>query len=64
VPNKFNRPNKFTYLLVLQGKYNGRWEDLCAADSAHVRARHEIHADLRAYEANEGGEYRIVKRRT
>ncbi len=49
--------NKYTYLYVLQGKYNG-WEDLTASESYR-----EVKDDLRAYQENEGGQYRIINRR-
>lgn len=54
------RTNKYLYLFVLQGYYdadNG-WEDLTASEDER-----EINTDLQAYRANEGGRYRIVKRR-
>lgn len=44
-------------VFVLQGHY-GRWEDLTAEDSAS-----EIKARLREYIDNEGGRYRVVRRR-
>ncbi|HIK62249.1 MAG TPA: hypothetical protein EYF98_16350 [Planctomycetes bacterium] len=52
--------NKYRYLWVLQGDYgygNG-WEDLCASESNSETRQH-----LREYQENEGGSYRIVKRR-
>ena len=49
--------NKYTYLYVLQGKYDG-WEDLTASESYK-----EVRADLLAYRLNEGGQYRIINRR-
>ncbi len=54
------KPNKYTYLWVLQGDYGygHGWEDLCASE-----AKKEVKDDLRAYEENEGGCYRIIQRR-
>lgn len=52
------KPNKYTYLFVIQGRYGFGWEDLDASESYR-----EIRANLKAYRMNEGGEYRIVKRR-
>lgn len=51
------RKNKYIYLYVLQGYYNG-WEDLTASESYK-----EIKTDLRAYRENEHGNYRIIQRR-
>ena len=52
--------NKYIYLHVLQGNYGygHGWEDLCASES-----RKEVRVDLKAYQENEGGCYRIIKRR-
>jgi len=49
---------KYSYLTILQGKYACGWEDLCASES-----RKEILADRKDYRENEGGEYRIIRRR-
>lgn len=49
--------NKYTYLFVLQGYYNG-WEDLTASEDWR-----EIRNDRKDYRENEGGLYRIIKRR-
>lgn len=57
---KNNRPVarlKYTYLYVLQGNY-GTWEDLAASEN-----RKEMLDNKRDYEMNEGGAYRIIKRR-
>ena len=54
--------NKYRYLYVLQGHYGQGWEDLSAADR-NLKGRREIMSDLRAYRENEGGCYRIIKRR-
>ena len=51
--------NKYTYLHVLQGHYGSHgWEDLCSSESYR-----EVHTDLVHYRLNEGGNYRIIKRR-
>lgn len=42
---------------VLQGRYEGRWEDLTAEQT-----RPEANARLREYVENEGGAYRVVTR--
>ena len=54
------RVNKYEYLHVLQGNYGygHGWEDLCASGS-----RREVRDNLKEYRENEGGHYRIIKRR-
>lgn len=47
-----------TYLFVLQGKYAQGWEDLTAGyDLAEIRMDHK------RYIHNEGGKYRVVRRK-
>lgn len=54
--------NKYIYLYILQGHYALGWEDLSM--SLRTReGRREIRQDLKDYQVNEGGTYRIVKRR-
>lgn len=45
---------------ILQGHYGSThgWEDLCAEES-----RAEANAQMRVYQENEGGTYRVVTRR-
>ena len=51
--------NKYIYLHVLQGHYGYHgWEDLCASECYR-----EVRANLVEYRLNEGGTYRIIKRR-
>lgn len=51
--------NKFNYLVVLQGYYGSHgWEDLTASESYR-----EVRQDLKDYRSNEGGRYRIIRRR-
>lgn len=52
------KQNKYTYLNVLQGQYGFGWEDLTASESYA-----EVKRDLKDYRSNEGGSYRIIKRR-
>ena len=53
------RKNKYVYLFVLQGNYGYHgWEDLTASEN-----RQEVRDDLKAYRENEGGVYRIIRRR-
>ncbi len=56
------KPNKYSYLYVLQGYYCGSWSDLCAADQTLDGCR-EMKRDRKSYRDNEGGTYRIIKRR-
>lgn len=56
------RQRKYDYLYVLQGKYGAGWDDLTAAPQTW-EGRKEIREDLKAYRENEGGLYRIIKRR-
>ncbi len=49
--------NEYEYLLVLQGHYGHGWEDLTAG------TLREVHDNLREYRENEGGRYRVIKRR-
>lgn len=54
------KKNKYIYLHVLQGNYGygHGFEDLCASES-----RKEVRGWLKDYLNNEGGNYRIIKRR-
>jgi hypothetical protein len=56
------KPNKYDYLHVLQGHYGCGWEDLTAAEQTR-EGRKEIRDNLKDYRENEGGRYRIIKRR-
>ncbi len=50
--------NNVTWLFVLQGKYAGGWEDIDASyDLPEIRMNHK------AYIHNEGGTYRVVRRK-
>lgn len=53
---------KYTYLYVLQGWYYGHWEDLTAAEQT-PEGRKEIRGNLRDYQINERGVYKIICRR-
>ena len=52
--------NKWRYLYVLQGNYGPLFgfEDLTASET-----RREVIRDRKDYRENEGGNYRIIKRR-
>jgi hypothetical protein len=50
--------NKYIYLYVLQGHYGYGWEDLMASESMR-----EVKENRKDYRENEGGNYRIIKRR-
>lgn len=56
---KSKSKNKYQYLYVLQGNYDAYgWEDLTTSEH-----RKDVRADLRSYHENEGGSYRIIRRR-
>ena len=59
------KPTKYLYLYVLQGQYGHGWEDIAAEDMAPNRAlaRRRIAVTQREYCYNEGGVYRVVRRR-
>lgn len=61
------KTRKYTYLYVLQGNYGFGFEDLTAEDKSvvtqHGTALKRIRSDLKAYQQNEGGNYRIISRR-
>ena len=55
--------NKYDYLVILQGHYGQHgWEDLCAADDTY-RGWLDVRSRLVEYRTNEGGCYRIIRRR-
>lgn len=56
------KTRKYDYLYVLQGLYCGRWEDLTTAEQT-PEGRKEIRQDLKDYQVNERGSYRIIRRR-
>jgi len=56
------KQRKYDYLYVLQGHYGCGWEDLTAAEQTR-EGRKEIRDNLKDYQDNEGGSYRIIKRR-
>jgi hypothetical protein len=56
------KDNKFDYLYVLQGDYGQGWEDLTAAEQT-PEGRKSIRTDLKCYRKEEGGTYRVIKRR-
>ena len=60
------KQNKYSYLYVLQGHYGQGWEDLTAEEipkgKAYLAYR-AIKQTKREYMENEGGNYRIIRRR-
>lgn len=56
------KANKYSYLYILQGFYSMGWEDLCAEEQT-PEGRKLILQDKKDYQENEGGVYRIIKRR-
>lgn len=58
ITEKPPRAKKYEYLFVLQGHYGQGWEDLTASEE-----RQEVRQNLKEYRDNEGGAYRIIRRR-
>jgi hypothetical protein len=56
------KANKYSYLYVLQGFYGMGWEDLSAEEQTPA-GRKLIRETRNDYLRNEGGNYRIIKRR-
>ena len=54
--------NKYNYIYVLQANYGKGWEDLAAEDQTLVGLK-AINKTKGEYRANEGGTYRMIKRR-
>lgn len=54
--------NKYSYLWVLQGCYSMGWEDLSAENKTWEGLK-AIRQTRKEYAENEGGTYRIIKRR-
>jgi hypothetical protein len=52
------KQNKYSYIFVVQGFYSYGWEDLTQSES-----RKEARDDLRTYQQNEPGAFRIIQRR-
>ena len=50
--------NKYRYLFVLQGLYGNSWDDLTQSENYR-----EMKIDLKCYQDNEKGQYRIIQRR-
>lgn len=57
-----SKATKYEYMHVLQGFYAHGWEDLCAAPDNWEGGK-EIKSNLKDYRENEGGVYRIIRRR-
>lgn len=58
--------NKYTYYKVIQGNYGYGWddEDFHETDSAYCcKDRQLFKTNLKAYQENGGGQYRVVHRR-
>jgi hypothetical protein len=53
------RPNKYTYLFIVQGYYINQWEDVDQSES-----QREARASLKAYRTNDPKHaYRMIYRR-
>lgn len=59
------RKNKYQYLRILQGLYEGEWADLIARDErCSAEERKAFADDVKAYRVNDPRPYRIIHRRT
>jgi len=56
------KANKYSYFYVLQGYYSMGWEDL-SAETQNWQGSKAIKQTRKEYRENEGGTYRIIKRR-
>lgn len=61
------RQNKYQYVKVLQGMFEGKWADIIFCDARyneHTREEHEqFRADYRSYRENDPRPYRVIQRR-
>lgn len=54
---------KYKNVKVLQGYYNGRWEDLVETDANDAAKVRSLKQDLRSYDENERNPHRIIDRK-
>ena len=58
------RQNKYQYLRVLQGWYDGEWSDLMAREERCSRAEAQaFNENVKLYRLNDPRPYRIISRR-
>lgn len=58
------KQNKYIYLKVLQGQYDGcTWDDLAEADLSNVEELKKFKNDVKAYRENESYPHRVIRRR-
>ena len=55
--------NKYRYLRVLQGKYDGIWTDLVCYDISDRNYFKELRSDLHSYMKEDPRPYRVISRR-
>ena len=62
--NNNKKQNKYIYLKVLQGQYDGcTWDDLAEADLSNVEELKKFKNDVKAYRENESYPHRVIRRR-
>lgn len=54
------KQTKYKYIVVLQGMYDGKWEDLLTYDKEDVKERKR---DMKSYREHDPRPYRLVNRR-
>lgn len=58
------KKNKYQYLVVLQGQFDGQWEDIIARDEhCSPEEYRQWREDLKSYRENDPRPYRTVHRR-
>lgn len=58
------KKNKYQYLVILQGQFDGQWADIIARDERCTREeRKQWLDDLKTYRENDPRPYRTIHRR-
>ncbi len=58
------KQNKYQYLRILQGLFEGEWADIIACDKhASPQEKRAFVEDVRSYRMNDPRPYRIISRR-
>lgn len=58
------RQNKYRYLRILQGLFDGEWADIIASDNHDSpKEKREFVEDIQSYRINDPRPYRVISRR-
>lgn len=57
------KQNKYRYLKVLQGCFEGAWVDLTACDTNDRKEVADFNNNVRLYRENDPRPYRVIRRR-